>query len=85
MGDAFVAQPEFFEQNVGESILSRTESLASFRELGPPDLCHVIKTSGRTAASKEVRTEIRQVLLSSDTNQRSLSAARSDPTTTSRA
>ena len=59
--------------DLGESILSRTESLcespcpafkvhasepkifclptiraATFRELGPPDLCHVIKTTGRS-------------------------------------
>lgn len=53
MGDAFASQPEFFETDVGESLASRTETLASFRELGPPDLCHVIKTSGRTAG-KEV-------------------------------
>lgn len=55
MGDAFVAQPEFFEADLGESLNSRTESLASFRELGPPDLCHVIKTTGRTG-SKDVST-----------------------------
>ncbi|PWN22373.1 chaps-domain-containing protein [Microstroma glucosiphilum] len=53
MGDAFVAQPEFFEADLGESLNSRTESLASFRELGPPDLCHVIKTTGRTG-SKDI-------------------------------
>lgn len=50
MGDSFVSQPEFFEVDVGESLVSRTETLASFRELGPPDLCHVIKTTGRTGA-----------------------------------
>lgn len=50
MGDSFVSQPEFFEVDVGESLLSRTETLSSFRELGPPDLCHVIKTTGRTGA-----------------------------------
>jgi hypothetical protein len=29
-------------------------SIAAFRELGPPDLCHVIKTTGK-AGQKEVR------------------------------
>ena len=53
MGDAFVSQPEFFEVDVNEGLQSRTETLASFRELGPPDLCHVIKTTGR-AGAKEV-------------------------------
>lgn len=32
---------------LGESLISRTETLASFRELGPPDLCHVIKTTAK--------------------------------------
>ncbi|PWN98775.1 chaps-domain-containing protein [Tilletiopsis washingtonensis] len=52
MGD-FVSQPEFFEVELGESLISRTETLASFRELGPPDLCHVIK-SGRAASAKDI-------------------------------
>lgn len=55
MGDAFVNQPEFFENELGESLISRTETLGSFRELGPPDLVHTIKTSGRTG-SKDVST-----------------------------
>ena len=29
---------------------------ASFRELGPPDLCHVVKSSGTKAAQKDVRS-----------------------------
>ena len=37
--------PEFFENEIGECLASRTDSLATFRELGPPDLCHVIKTN----------------------------------------
>ncbi|KAI9361183.1 Chs5p-Arf1p-binding proteins-domain-containing protein, partial [Zopfochytrium polystomum] len=36
---------EFYENEVGEAIIARTESLATFRELGPPDLCHIIKTN----------------------------------------
>ncbi|KAL4399470.1 bud site selection protein [Malassezia pachydermatis] len=47
MGDTFVSLPEFFENEIGECIQSRSESLPSFRELGPPDLCHVLKTNGR--------------------------------------
>ncbi|KAI9313962.1 Chs5p-Arf1p-binding proteins-domain-containing protein [Dichotomocladium elegans] len=37
--------PEFFESELGESISARTEALGTFRELGPPDLCHIIKTN----------------------------------------
>ncbi|KAF8906786.1 Chs5p-Arf1p-binding proteins-domain-containing protein [Gymnopilus junonius] len=40
--------PEIFEVELGESLTARTESLSSFRELGPPDLCHVVKSTGRT-------------------------------------
>lgn len=47
MGDTFLSLPEFFETELAESLQSRTESLSSFRELGPPDLCHVLKTNGR--------------------------------------
>ncbi|EJT99413.1 chaps-domain-containing protein [Dacryopinax primogenitus] len=47
MADTFKDVPEFFEVELGESLLSRTESLQSFRELGPPDLCHVVKSTGR--------------------------------------
>ncbi|CAH1757986.1 8978_t:CDS:10 [Entrophospora sp. SA101] len=37
--------PEFFETQLDESIVARTESLATFRELGPPDLCHITKAN----------------------------------------
>ena len=47
MGDTFAELPEFFETELAESIRSRTETLSSFRELGPPDLCHVLKSNGR--------------------------------------
>ncbi|RDB30434.1 Uncharacterized protein C31F10.16 [Hypsizygus marmoreus] len=40
--------PEIFEVELGESLTARTESLSTFRELGPPDLCHVVKSTGRT-------------------------------------
>ena len=54
MGDTFLSQPEFFEVELGESLLSRTETLASFRELGPPDLVHVIKSTGTSARSRDI-------------------------------
>lgn len=51
MGDALHTLPEFFETELGESIQSRTETLASFRELGPPDLCHLLKSNGKKEVS----------------------------------
>ncbi|KAF8480419.1 Chs5p-Arf1p-binding proteins-domain-containing protein [Russula ochroleuca] len=44
---AFKDVPEIFEVELGESLIARTEALATFRELGPPDLCHVIKSTTR--------------------------------------
>ncbi|KAJ7793426.1 Chs5p-Arf1p-binding proteins-domain-containing protein [Mycena olivaceomarginata] len=38
---------ELFEVDLGESLTARTESLSTFRELGPPDLCHVVKSTGK--------------------------------------
>ncbi|EFI26806.1 ChAPs family protein [Coprinopsis cinerea okayama7 len=40
--------PELIEIDLGESITARTEALSTFRELGPPDLCHVIKSTGKS-------------------------------------
>ncbi|KAK6997367.1 Chs5p-Arf1p-binding proteins-domain-containing protein [Favolaschia claudopus] len=40
--------PELFEVDLGESLTARTESLSTFRELGPPDLCHVVKSMGKS-------------------------------------
>jgi tetratricopeptide (TPR) repeat protein len=40
--------PELFEVDLSESLTARTESLSTFRELGPPDLCHVVKSTGRS-------------------------------------
>ncbi|GAA94382.1 uncharacterized protein L969DRAFT_105184 [Mixia osmundae IAM 14324] len=50
MGDTLKDAPEFFEHDVGSSLISRTEQLGTFRELGPPDLCHVVKTTGRSGS-----------------------------------
>ncbi|KXS21181.1 chaps-domain-containing protein [Gonapodya prolifera JEL478] len=43
--DTFRDIAEFIEHDVGEAIQARTDALASFRELGPPDLIHVIKSN----------------------------------------
>ncbi|KAG5645489.1 hypothetical protein DXG03_005897 [Asterophora parasitica] len=40
--------PEIFEVELGEALTARTETLSTFRELGPPDLCHVVKNTGRS-------------------------------------
>ncbi|KAI0765287.1 chaps-domain-containing protein [Fomes fomentarius] len=49
MADAsFKDVPELFEVDLGESLSARTESLSTFRELGPPDLVHVLKSTGRS-------------------------------------
>ncbi|KAI0056611.1 chaps-domain-containing protein [Artomyces pyxidatus] len=44
----FKELPEIFELELGEALVARTEALSTFRELGPPDLCHVVKTTGKT-------------------------------------
>jgi hypothetical protein len=43
---------EFYENELNECLESRTESLATFRELGPPDLCHLIKINAKSSAKK---------------------------------
>ena len=48
---------EYVEADVRESLLARTESLGLFKELGPPDMCHLVKIEkgARTASnSKEL-------------------------------
>ncbi|KAH8831932.1 Chs5p-Arf1p-binding proteins-domain-containing protein [Flagelloscypha sp. PMI_526] len=40
--------PELFEVELGEALTARTEALSTFRELGPPDLVHVVKSTGRS-------------------------------------
>ncbi|CRK14863.1 hypothetical protein BN1723_019678, partial [Verticillium longisporum] len=37
------AVPELTEEHIHESIDARTDSLISLRELGPPDLVHLLK------------------------------------------
>ncbi|KAI0777196.1 chaps-domain-containing protein [Trametes elegans] len=49
MADAsFKDVPELFEVDLTESLVARTESLSTFRELGPPDLVQVLKSTGRS-------------------------------------
>ncbi|KAI8642491.1 Chs5p-Arf1p-binding proteins-domain-containing protein [Parasitella parasitica] len=47
MADTLKDIPEFFETELGESIAARTDALGTFRELGPPDLCHIIKAHSK--------------------------------------
>ncbi|ORY35498.1 bud site selection-related protein [Naematelia encephala] len=54
MSELFKDIPEFIETNIGESVTARTETLATFRELGPPDLCHVVKSIGSKTTQKDV-------------------------------
>lgn len=44
------AVPEITEENLHESIEARTEALISLRELGPPDLVHLLKQATRNPA-----------------------------------
>lgn len=55
--DAYILKgvPEFYETNIQECLQARTESLGTrlinkvtFREMGPPDLCHIIKTNPKS-------------------------------------
>ncbi|KAI7891981.1 Chs5p-Arf1p-binding proteins-domain-containing protein [Mucor mucedo] len=47
MADSLKDIPEFFETELGEAIIARTDALGTFRELGPPDLCHIIKVNAK--------------------------------------
>ncbi|KAI1165025.1 chaps-domain-containing protein [Nemania serpens] len=46
------AVPEISEENIHESIDARTETLVSLRELGPPDLVHLLKQNLRNTAKQ---------------------------------
>ncbi|KAI8611981.1 Chs5p-Arf1p-binding proteins-domain-containing protein [Chytriomyces sp. MP71] len=48
--------PEMFETEPAESLVARTESLATFRELGPPDLCRIEKYNPKSSAAKEINS-----------------------------
>ncbi|KAG0327825.1 hypothetical protein BGZ99_006779 [Dissophora globulifera] len=45
MGDNLRDIPEFIERELGESLQARTDALATFKELGAPDLCHIVKVN----------------------------------------
>jgi hypothetical protein len=52
--EIFVGTCRIVENEIHESVNARTETLAVLRELGPPDLVHLIKSQPK-AAVKEVR------------------------------
>ncbi|KAF9903194.1 hypothetical protein EC991_004102 [Linnemannia zychae] len=45
MGDNLRDIPEFIEREMGESLQARLDALGTFKELGAPDLCHIIKVN----------------------------------------
>ncbi|KAG1733565.1 hypothetical protein EDD22DRAFT_1011786 [Suillus occidentalis] len=47
---SFKDVPELFEieLELREVLTVRTKSLATFHKLGPPDLCHIVKSTGHT-------------------------------------
>ncbi|KAI1309127.1 hypothetical protein EDD11_004138 [Mortierella claussenii] len=49
MGDNLRDIPEFIERELGESLQARTDALGTFKELGAPDLCHIIKVNVKPA------------------------------------
>ncbi|KAI9183369.1 bud site selection protein [Blastocladiella emersonii ATCC 22665] len=44
--DALRDIPELFETALGESLVTRTDQIPQFR-VGPPDLCHLVKTNAK--------------------------------------
>ncbi|KAF9980857.1 hypothetical protein BGZ75_007890 [Mortierella antarctica] len=52
MGDNLRDIPEFIEREMGESIQARTDALGTFKELGAPDLCHIIKVNVKPAVKE---------------------------------
>ncbi|KAF9102253.1 hypothetical protein BGX29_004791 [Mortierella sp. GBA35] len=49
MGDNLRDIPEFIEREMGESLQARLDALGTFKELGAPDLCHIIKVNVKPA------------------------------------
>ncbi|KAF9331354.1 hypothetical protein BG006_005777 [Podila minutissima] len=47
MADTLRDIPEFIEKELGESLQARTDALGTFKELGAPDLCHIIKVNAK--------------------------------------
>lgn len=53
LGEALTARTESLceQRHIAAELVCltvRTRFLATFRELGPPDLCHVVKSTGRS-------------------------------------
>lgn len=44
--------PELMELTIGESMKTRTNSLDKINELGPPDLCYILKTNNKINANE---------------------------------
>ena len=40
--------PEFIETNIDEALDARSQGIVGFKELGPPDLIHLTKSTGKT-------------------------------------
>jgi hypothetical protein len=59
------AVPEITEDLLHESIDARTESLVALRELGPPDLVHLVKQSTRNQSKQGVYHHVTGVEASS--------------------
>ncbi|KAJ1768584.1 bud site selection protein [Coemansia sp. RSA 1813] len=52
--DCLQDAPDIFENVIGESIAARTDGLGMIRELGPPDLCHIIKAHSSNRNEAEI-------------------------------
>ena len=55
MIDTLKTIPELFESYIGESLKIRDQNLTNYKDLGPPDLIQIIKSSTKSQG-KEVKT-----------------------------
>ncbi|KAI8318836.1 chaps-domain-containing protein [Martensiomyces pterosporus] len=46
--------PDIFENAIGESLNARSEGLGLIRELGPPDLCHIVKVHSSNRSEPDI-------------------------------
>lgn len=47
-----LAYPRIIEEDLHSAVEARTETLQSLRELGPPDLVHLIKQSAKSSTKQ---------------------------------
>jgi hypothetical protein len=59
LGNLFPASVDHGQDCIYRGVLG-ADKVATFRELGPPDLCHVVKSSGAKAAQKDVGPPLRR-------------------------